>query len=144
MSFRVFDIRAGEDVPGVPSPLLIEQGGGVAVYEAPSDPNGPWKGMWFLQDAHHPIGTDGTVRRVKVIHTEEWKVTVAITIYDPSLTDEDQEPEYSDWFIVEASDRADAETRGRAAARKDVEDRYGDDVTVQAYVQHSRPGGLGS
>jgi len=135
MGFRVIDTSTGKETRGIPSPLLIEEGGGEAFYTPPENPDGPFnKGYWRLREGNN-VSPDGQYTRVRIVHTDDWKVTVRITVTDPRFPEE-----YEDWFIVEASDRQDAETRGEAAAKDDVASRYGEDAAFKVRVLHTREG----
>lgn len=104
---------------GIPTALLIEQGGAREAYFVPA--NIKAGGVWFMRDATHQ-SPDGKYERVTVGHTSDWTADFDITVTEPG-----QEPyRYEDTFYVEALDRNRAERLALAEAERDIERRFGD------------------
>lgn len=119
MGFAVKDASTGEVLPGLPSPLLIQQGGGQAwrvPYEGTPDPYHPRQvdhGFWRLRDdSYDPPGTE--YQRVRIVHTEQYYVEVEVE----DLEDVDN-PDAEPWTVgvhVEAEDRDQARRMGMSKA----------------------------
>lgn len=118
--FEVRD-RTGKVLPGIPTPRLIEAGGGKAYFEPPS---GEWfKGVWFLFSPETGHVGNGEYTDVRIVHTEEWTVYFDIKPLHP----QDDADEYRDQFVVHASSETEAMRRAEPVAQEDVESRYGED-----------------
>ena len=116
--FEVRDASFGTKLPGIPSPLLIETGYGWA-YDA-GEPDHPY---WRLRDdSYDPPGT--TYRKVRIVHVEDFWVTVEVTI-------EGEEP-FKDDFLVTAANPDEAMLLGRERAVEEYRDREDRSFTVRA------------
>jgi hypothetical protein len=121
-NFRIRDVATGYLLPGMPTPRLIEAGGGEA-YFVPATDAGKRGTIWYLVAPGYEA-PDGVSRRVRVEHTESWRVDV--TIQPTSQSDEDVE-EYRDYFIVEAATEAEAVSKARDISVADVDSQYGEE-----------------
>lgn len=113
--FEVVNVATGEVVGDLPSPMLIEAGGGEAF-----QPDNMGDRFWRLREPKDPPGTVYT--RVKVRHLEDWWVEFDVTVKHDSGQDA-----YRDWFPVRAVDGADAIARAVKVAEDDFRSRWGDE-----------------
>lgn len=127
MSFRVRNMETRHIVPGIPTPFLIQQGSGDA-YFVPNagefSDKARFPGIWYAKAPGH-VSPDGTYTRVRIEHTEEWRVDVRIKPIGPD--ERDEEDAYDDYFIVEAATEQEAFRLGEAKATEDVASRFGDE-----------------
>lgn len=127
MGFRVTDTSSRETLPGIPTPFLIERGGGVAygVRVGQLDDT-----VWYSADYPGYVPPVGAEKRsVRVLHTDDHRVDVHIRVLDASVDENDKEAvdalEWDDYFIVEAVDRQDAESQAYVKAAAEVERQFG-------------------
>jgi hypothetical protein len=133
MGFRVVDASTHATLPGIPTPRLIEAGGGEAFFKAPENPQ--YKGVWYIHEEPNHVSPDGTYTRVRIYHTEGYAVEVEVTV-----TGDDEQDNYRDEFFVDAIGEQDAQSLAAAECRRDVEDRYGDVATDIRFIRTHRGG----
>lgn len=120
--FRVIDTQTHEKLPGIPTPRLIEAGGGDAFEK---------DGVWYIrEDGTMHVSPTGEYTRVTIQQTDSWRVDMTIAVRDESVHDDDLPEEYRDHFIVEAASRQEAEDLAAEAAREDVTERFGEDCAA--------------
>ena len=120
MGFIVKDASTGQILPGLPSPMLIQMGGGQAYRIAPEkapDPRFPKRqsddGFWrYRDDEYDPPGTEYT--RVRIGHTEQYYVEVEVEGIGNNI----QDGAYTMGVHVEAEDQYQAR---RLAQQKAIE-----------------------
>src|SRR5688572_28236062 len=121
MGFRVRNMETRQVVPGIPTPRLIEAGGGEAFFQPGDNKSG---GVWYL---HEPgtmhVSEDGQYTRVSVEHTDDYRVDVEIR---PVGLD-GVEPAEDNYFIVEAASESEAFRLAATAAKEYVENVFGDE-----------------
>lgn len=118
--FIVTDLY-GQELPGLPTPMLISQGGGEA-----------WQrdsGIWRAAEPTDPPGT--VYKRVRVKHVEEFYVEATVQLLDPS--DDDFEETFTDSIYVVAQNEAEARALAPAKAAEYWQGRY-PNVTVTTNV----------
>ena len=133
MGFRVRNMETRRVVPGIPTPFLIEQGGGEA-YFVPSE-SGRFDGVWYARAKGYE-SPDGAYSRVRIEHTEDWRVDLNVTLSNERET---VEP-YDDYFIVEAADEREAQDLALAKAREDIERSSGDEYASDIRIVGTRRG----
>jgi hypothetical protein len=141
MGFRVRNIGDGTIVPGLPTPRLIENGGGEAYFvpNADRDARGRERvpGIWYLRDTGYE-SPDGTYKRVRIEHTEDWRVDVRILpVLDGDIAFEEA---YDDYFIVDAATEQEAFRLAETAAHEDVQHRYGAEYGSEVTIIRARRG----
>lgn len=133
MGFRVINAHTGETLPGLPTPRLIEAGGGEAYFSPTTSPRWEPRGTWYLHVPGRYEDPTGTYTRVRIVHTDDYKVTIAVTVTDGPDVDS-----YEDWFVVHAADRAEADQLALKAAAADVERRNGPDMLATFRIISTR------
>lgn len=112
----------GRKVPGIPTPQLIESGGGEA-YFVPSETIKSG-GVWYLRTPTH-VSPTGEYANVRVFETSDWRVALNITAIEAGH--EDEADAYTETFYVEAITRQNAEDLAVDMARADIARQYGHD-----------------
>lgn len=128
MGFRIKDRRTGSVIVGLPTPALIENGGGEA-YQRDA-------GIWRLRD--DKFDPEGQVYTPVIVeHTEDWTVDVHIKPGDGA-----EFTAYDDWFVVEAATEAEARQLGKEAAFNDAMDREDPETFADVTVVRAFRGGV--
>ena len=134
MGFRVRDVETRQVVPGIPTPRLIEAGGGESFFQPGDIKSG---GVWYL---HEPgtrhVSPDGQYTRVRIEHTDDYRVDVEIRPVGPDGV----EPAEDNYFIVEAASEPEAFQLARAAASEYVENVFGVDYGHELTIISARKG----
>lgn len=141
MGFRIRNTSTQTIEPGIPTPFLIEQGGGEAYFvAAPETRSG---GVWYAKAPGYE-SPDGKYTRVRVEHTEDFRVDVHIRVDDPSADASDPDVadamEWDDYFIVEAATEQEAQSLAREKAGEEVERQWGEAYGYETTIQRTRRG----
>lgn len=127
--FLVIDSATGQELDGMPTPALIEQGG--EAYRHPDEPR-----IWRLRDdSYDPKGTVYT--RVRIKHVKEFTVFVEVQLFETG-SDEVRDP-FADQFIVVAGSEYEAKQLAPAKAIEYWQDRE-PDCAVNIIVTRAREG----
>lgn len=126
MGFRIIDASTHETLDGLPSPFLIEQGGGEAYpVSLSAESERPY---WYAKAPGY-ASSDGKYTRVRILHTEDFRVDVHIRVVDASADEFDPDVrdamEWDDYFIVEAASDQEAESLAREKAVEEAERQWG-------------------
>lgn len=132
MNVRIRNLATGEIEKGIPTPRLAEAVTGEAFFVSNSPVN--QDGVWYLHEEPTYVSPDGKYTRVKVERTDDWKVTLDLTVIDG-----EERCDYpGDWYIVEAVTEREAFDLATLKAREWAEQTHGDVATDIRLVKAQR------
>jgi hypothetical protein len=142
---KVIDIATGRELPGLPTPRLIEKGSGEAFFvQSPPTASRIPDGVWYLRDEPDYVSPDGTYTRVRIAHLRDWTVRLEVRVIDPSYDDSDDDAPQNnptiETFFVEAETRARAEDAATEEAVAWAGRVYGGDFTIDTAILSVKEG----
>jgi len=133
VNFIVTEAATGLRLDGIPTPALIENGGGYAYEQSP--------GIWRLRDTSYgtpgydPEGTKYTLVRVE--HQYTYVVDLTVEVYDPSDEYSDGEPVPMTLWVEARTQREAEDSAGRRAVER-VREWAGDVPVSVSYTKTER------